>query len=161
MQGLVFSSVYVRERESLIWTARPFYHFLFLENANLKKYSFSKNTFIKGKLLFFSLLPPAPHFAPEGRHACLLEEGSRWGRWGWSWELEMLPQACVMMVRSPDLMHWIHWRGQPNVSVLSDLVPSPSPLELPKWAGSALLSKRVFQNSFLLVSRVYHYKKAW
>lgn len=62
MQSLGFSpSVCVRER--LIWTARPFYHFLFLDISNLKIYSFSKNTFIEGKLLFFNQLPPAPHFA--------------------------------------------------------------------------------------------------
>lgn len=60
MQGLGFLFLCVCKRE--IWMARPFYHFLFLENSNLKN-SFLKNTFMKGKLLFFNQLPPAPHFA--------------------------------------------------------------------------------------------------
>lgn len=45
--------------------------FLFLENSNLKIYSFSKNTFIKGKLLFFNQLPTFSLFCPlsKGMHA--------------------------------------------------------------------------------------------
>lgn len=64
MQGLVFfSSVCVREREFDLDGKIILSFFYFWKNSNLRKYSFSKNTFIKGKLLFFSQLPPAPHFA--------------------------------------------------------------------------------------------------
>lgn len=68
MQGLGFSMcvracmcVCVRVT---IWMTRSFYHFFIFKKFKPQKKFFSKSTFIKGKLLFFSLLPPvSSHFA--------------------------------------------------------------------------------------------------
>lgn len=150
MQSLGFSpSVCVRER--LIWTARPFYHFLFLEISNLKIYSFSKNTFIKGKLLFFNQLPPAPHFALWEK-ACMLDWGwKQMGRVGVKPEIENAAPGPVWrwLVLQAWCFRWAEgqWDSRGHQRSLS-LVPSPSPLEV------LLFSKGVFQNPFSWCSRV-------
>lgn len=133
MQGLgCFSSVYVWER--LIWMARPFYHFLFLENSNLKIYSFSKDTFIKGALLFFNQPPPAPHFDLWGK-ARLLDWGrTQMGRVGVKPEIEHVPPGPVW--RWFAFQTWCVGRaeGQPDTSVFSQ----PRPFGAPDGAGSAV-----------------------
>lgn len=153
MQSLGFSpSVYACER--LIWTARPFYRFLFLENSNLKIYSFSKNTFIKGKLLFFNQLPLAPHFALWEK------DGSRWGGWGWTgnWKCCPLVQCDDGLFSRPDASGGLQGSGMAgDGSALSAWTPAL----WSSWSGQVLpFSKGVFQNPFFRCSRVDRYRKA-
>lgn len=113
------------------------------------------NTFIKGKLLFFIQLPPAPHFALWEKE-CLIGKrrkkggwsGSRiwkcspgpgWSRPFWTWGWRAAGSSAGAQPLSPGLALWIPWAGQ----------------------GLLCFKRGPSRIHFLWYSRVYHYRKAW
>lgn len=165
MQGLgwFFSpSVYVCVKEKKRDWFRQQDHFsifLFLEKFKPQKNTHFQRVPLSKANCCFSISSHLLLICPLRKSllACLLEEGSSWGGWGWSWKSEMLPWACVMMVWASDLMHGIELKGRCK----STCSQPWAHWEFPRWAGSALLSKwGVFQKPLLLDSWVHHYRKA-
>lgn len=159
MQSLGFSpSVCVREVDLDGKTILSFFIFRNFKPQNILIF---KEHLYQRQIAVFQSTATCSSFCPlrKGMHAWLRMEADGEGV-GEAGNWKCCPWASVTMACSPGLMLQVGWRaaGRRGHQRTLSLVPSPSPLEFLKWAGSAVF-KGGLPESILLVFQSGSLKK--